>query len=267
MNKLPNIKNLELEISNGWLTIWLNTPENRNAISNDMIDDFNIVFDNIRNDRSIRGITFRGKGGVFCSGVDLKEIKSIFDNNTIKKDAIELSLKLGNFFHTVNTLPQVTIMIIEGAAMAGGLGLASTGDIVITYGDAKFSLTETMIGLTPAQISPYVISRVGYATGKRLMLTAARFTGVEAFEIGLADFLVTEISELEEQESKIKSQVLKCAPGAIAETKRLIEAIQNNPKKDFINLAGENFATQLHTEGKEGIFSFLEKRKPNWNSE
>ena len=98
------------------------------------------------------------------------------------------------------------------------------------------------------------------------MLTAARFTGVEAFKIGLADFLVTEISEMEEQESKIKSQVLKCAPGAIAETKRLIEAIQNNPKKDFINLAGENFATQLHTEGKEGILSFLEKRKPYWNS-
>ena len=267
MHKLPKVKNLELEISNSWLTIWLNSPENRNAISNDMIDDFNNVFDTIMNNRSIRGITFRGKDGVFCSGVDLKEIKSIIDNNTIKEDAIDLSVKLGKFFYRVNTLPQVTIMIIEGAAMAGGLGLASTGDIVITYGDAKFSLTETMIGLTPAQISPYIISRVGHTIGKRLMLTAARFSGLEAFKIGIADFLVTKSAELKEQENKIKSQVLKCAPGAIAETKRLIEATQSKPITDFINLASENFSSQLDTEGKEGILSFLEKRKPNWNNE
>ena len=267
MNKLPKTNNLELEISNSWLTIWLNTPENRNALSNDMIDDFISVFDEIRNDRSIRGITFRGKDEMFCSGLDLKGIQSLIDNNAGKQDAIELSLKIGKFFQAVHTLPQVTIMIIEGAAMAGGLGLASTGDVVITYDDAQFSLTETMIGLTPAQISPYVISRVGQATGKRLMLTAARFTGLYAYEIGLADFLVTKISELDEQENKIKSQVLKCAPGAIAETKRLIETIQNNPKEDFIDLAGENFADQLNTEGKEGISSFIEKRKPDWYNE
>ena len=267
MNKLPKTNNLELEISNSWLTIWLNTPENRNALSNDMIDDFISVFDEIRNERSIRGITFRGKDEMFCSGLDLKEIQSLIDNNAGKQDAIELSLKIGKFFQAVHTLPQVTIMIIEGAAIAGGLGLASTGDVVITYDDAQFSLTETMIGLTPAQISPYVISRVGHATGKRLMLTAERFTGLYAYEIGLADFLVTKISELEEQENKIKSQVLKCAPGAIAETKRLIETIQNNPKEDFIDLASENFADQLITEGKEGISSFIEKRKPDWYNE
>ena len=72
MNKLPKTNNLELEISNSWLTIWLNTPENRNALSNDMIDDFISVFDKIRNDRSIRGITFRGKDEMFCSGLNLK---------------------------------------------------------------------------------------------------------------------------------------------------------------------------------------------------
>ena len=99
------------------------------------------------------------------------------------------------------------------------------------------------------------------------MLFAARFNLLYAYEIGLADFLVTKISELEEQENKIKSQVLKCAPGAIAETKRLIETIQNNPKEDFIDLAGENFADQLNTEGKEGISSFIEKRKPDWYNE
>ena len=79
MNNLPHTKNLELDISNGWLTIWLNRPDRRNALTNEMIDDFNNVFKSVRYDRSVRGITFRGKEGVFCAGADLKEIKSKFD--------------------------------------------------------------------------------------------------------------------------------------------------------------------------------------------
>lgn len=265
MIKLPHTENLELNLSNSWLTIWLNRPDNRNALSDEMIEDFNNVFKSVRDNRSVRGITFRGKEGVFCAGADLKAIKSIFDGKSKKEDVIRFSIAAGNFFESINVLPQVTVMVIEGAAMAGGLGLACTGDFIITHKDTRFSLTETMIGLTPAQISPFVIQRLGFAKGKQLMLTAAHFNGEEAVKFGLADFAGNTESELDALEQKIKAQVLRCAPGAVAETKRLIGLIANTPREDMVTLAGESFANRvLSNEGREGITSFLEKRKPGW---
>jgi isohexenylglutaconyl-CoA hydratase len=265
MNNLPYTKNLELDISNGWLTIWLNRPNNRNALTNDMIEDFNNVFNSIRNDHSVRGISFRGKRGVFCAGADLKEIKSIFDGKSKKEDVIRFSTATGNLFESIKTLPQVTIMVIEGAAMAGGLGLACCGDFIITHKDTRFSLTETRIGLLPAQISPFIIQRLGFVKGKQLMLTAAQINGEEALNIGLADFVGNTDSEVENLEHKIKNQVLKCAPAAVAETKRLINLIADLPREELVSKLGESFAEQvLSDEGREGIASFLEKRKPKW---
>jgi len=265
MTNLPHTKNLELDISSGWLTIWLNRPNRRNALNNEMIEDFNNVFKSVHDDRSVRGITFRGKEGVFCAGADLKAIKSQFDGKSKKEDVIRFSVAAGNFFESINTLPQVTVMVIEGAAMAGGLGLACSGDFIITHKDTRFSLTETMIGLTPAQISPLVIQRVGFTKGKQLMVSAAQINGEEAGTIGLADFVGNTDSKLEELEQNIKTQVLKCAPGAVAETKRLIGLIAKISREEMVSKAGEIFAERvLSDEGREGIASFLEKRKPGW---
>ena len=97
------------------------------------------------------------------------------------------------------------------------------------------------------------------------MLTAAHFNGEEAVKIGLADFAGNTESELEELEQKIKTQVLKCAPGAVAETKRLIGLIANIPREEMVTIAGESFAERvLSDEGREGVASFLKKRKPGW---
>ena len=262
---LPNTKIIILEVDNNWLTIWLNTPENRNALTDKMIDDFNSVFKVLNNTRDIRGVTIRGKNNVFCAGGDLKGMNKVFDSKNPIEDAIELSTRVGHFFKSINSLPQVTIMIIEGVAMAGGLGLACAGDITVVHSDTKFALTETMIGLTPAQISPYLVSKMGYANARHLMLTAARFDGKDAQKIGLADFIFDDESEVKEIENKLKSQILKCAPGAIAQTKELVNSFAIKVDKDFIDLASKNFADQiLDGEGKEGISSFIEKRKPKW---
>ena len=265
MTNLPHTKNLELDISKDWLTIWLNRPNSRNALTNEMIEDFKNIFNSIRNDPSIRGVSFRGKRGVFCAGADLKEIKSIFDGKSKKEDVIRFSMATGNLFESINTLPQVTVMVIEGAAIAGGLGLACCGDFIITHKDTRFSLTETRIGLLPAQISPFIIQRLGLVKGKQLMLTAAQINGEEALNIGLADFAGNTASELENLEHNIKSQVLKCAPGAVAEIKGLINLITDLPRSELVSKAGDSFAKQvLSDEGREGIASFLEKRKPTW---
>ena len=156
-------------------------------------------------------------------------------------------------------------MIVEGAVMAGGLGIMCAGDISIVHTKAKFSLTETMIGLTPAQISPYVIKKAGFANAKKLMITAEKFTGDKAKEYKLADYLFNSIEELNEIEEKLKKQILQCAPRAIIETKKILDLAFEGINQDFIDYASKNFVDQIvDGEGREGILSFVEKREPNW---
>jgi len=265
MTNLPDISTLDLNISEGWLTIWLNQPEKRNALTDEMRRDLISIFSAIRDDRSIRGITLRGRGGVFCAGGDLKQFKNQFQNKVDEAEILAMSRNAADLFDCVNSAPQVVIVLIEGAAMAGGFGLACCADVVLCEAGTKFAMTECMIGLSPAQISPFVIQRLGYSTARRLMLTAARFNGSEAEALGFADFVRDSVEALEEIESGLKRQVLKCAPGAIAGTKELILTLPALDRSTAIEVAAQNFKTRMISdEAREGIASFLEKRKPNW---
>ena len=248
-----------------WMTLWFNQPEKRNPMTDEAVGELMAVFKVLRNDRNVRGVTLRGRGGVFCAGGDLKSFQSDFQNGANHGDVMAMSRGVAAFLDAFNTLPQVTISIVEGAAVAGGFGLVCCSDVVICEASAKFSMTETMIGLSPAQISPFVIQRLGYAAARRLMLTGARFTGAESKELGLADFVGASQRDLTQYESQIRAQVMRCAPGAIADTKALLIALPALPRDVAIEEAAENFARRmLSSEAKEGIASFFEKRKPNW---
>jgi isohexenylglutaconyl-CoA hydratase len=269
MASLPSTSAIELEMKSGWLTIWFNQPESRNAMSQELTGDLVRVLEAIRGDRTVRGITLRGRGGVFCAGGDLKAFRSSHQGGGGSREGvIEMSKRGAGMFDLVNTMPQVVIAVIEGAAMAGGFGLACCVDVVICEANAKFAMTETTIGLSPAQISPFAIQKLGYATARRLMLTAARFDGKEAGMLGFADFVVEGSDGLEAVEAQIRKQVLKCAAGAIADTKALILAIPSMDRPAIVQAAAENFADRmLSEEGREGVASFIEKRKPRWVAE
>ena len=269
MTNLPDTKTLELDLHQGWLTIWLNQPDNRNALSDALVADLAAVLKGVRDDRTVRGITLRGRGGVFCAGADLKNFKENFQGANAgsgnREATITMSIGAAEIFDLVNTAPQVVIVLIEGAAMAGGFGLSCCADVVICESGARFAMTETAIGVTPAQISPFVIQKRGYATGRRLMLTAARFDGKEAHELGFADFIADDVAGLEKIEMQLRKQVLGAAPGAVAATKELLIQIAGKPRDEVIRLAAENFADRMVSdEAREGVASFFEKRKPSW---
>lgn len=267
MTRLPVTTAIELDLKSGWLTIWFNQPDNRNALSAELTSDLLNVLGAVREDRDVRGITLRGRGGVFCAGADLKAFRSVHQGGAggSREAVIEQSKRGAGMFDAVNTMPQVVIAIIEGAAMAGGFGLACCADVVICEAGAKFAMTETAIGLSPAQISPFVIQKLGYATARRLMLTAARFDAREAQALGFADFVGEGADALETVETQIKRQVLKCAPGAVADTKALILALPRLDRAQTVQTAAENFAGRmLSDEAREGVASFVEKRKPRW---
>jgi isohexenylglutaconyl-CoA hydratase len=276
MPQLPDTETLALEFESGWLRIWLDRPQTRNALSGEMVAELTAVLNAVREDRSVRGITLRGRGGVFCAGGDLKSFGSMLSGSEPARpdgepdparieEVARFSRGAGELFGMLDTVPQVLLVLVEGAAMAGGLGVTCTADVVAVTRDAKFALTETTLGIAPAQIAPFVVNRIGLPAARRLMLTAARFDGTEAGRIGLADHVVDDAAALDAVEAKVREQVLRCAPAANAVTKELIMATRTANREQMLDLAGRGFARcLLSAEGREGITAFLEKRKPAW---
>lgn len=265
MSELPQSDALDLELEAGWLTVWFNQPDIRNPLTGERVKALLALCDAIRDNRDIRGVTFRGRGGIFCAGGDLKSFRKAFDGAMDRDDIVAMSLEAGALFEAVNTLPQLTVMAIEGAAMAGGLGLTCTGDVVVADAAARFAFTETTIGLSPAQISPFVLQRVGARNGRRLMLLAEALTAKDALAVGLVDQLVDDTAGMDAALADIRKQLERCAPGAVADTKALILAISSLSRGEQQQQAAENFADRMVSEeAREGIAGFLEKRKPRW---
>ena len=261
MKNFPKTDSLLIEYSNGWVTIWFNQIKIRNAITNNIVDELFSIFNFLNDDREVRGITLRGKGGIFCAGVDLKSLKKMTDTSKNAKSlAFEMSIRIGELFKVINSAPQIVVAVTEGAAIAGGFGIACSADLILTMPETKFSLSETRIGLTPAQISPYVINRLGYSLARKMMLLGARIDGREAMKIGIADYIAND-SNLEEILDSIKEQVFKCSPNAIAITKRVLTVNEYIDPQKAANLFSDCVVSD---EGQEGINSFFEKRKPFW---
>lgn len=262
----PETQFIDLDPNDGWLTVWFNQPERRNPLTDQVVQELIQLCDALVDSQEIRGLTIRGRGGFFCAGGDLKGFQTMAQGESAA--AIATSEMIGDLLARVNTLPQVTIALLEGAAMAGGLGLACCCDVTIGTTDTRFAFTETSIGISPAQIARFVLQKCGYATGRRLMLTAARFKGEEAKAQGLLDHVVANSADLEAAERVIRRDVLACAPGAVAATKALITQLASIPDDQKVAFAADNFTQCLQSdEGKEGVASFLEKRKPLWYKE
>ena len=266
MTNLPKTENILLEQDAGWLTIWFNRPDNRNALSKELTTELKEVLNAVRDKKKIRGITLRGKGGVFCAGGDLKGFKNNYQGGSqTVEDIAAASRQGGQMFDLINELPQVVLILVEGAAIAGGLGMVCCADAVAVTKDARFAMTETAIGIPPAQIAPFVAQRLGLRIARRLMVTASRFDGEEAHRLGLADYVVDDAAGLDQIEADMKKQVRRCAPGANAVTKAIVLATRHLNREQQLDFAAKGFAEcMLSDEGREGVASFIEKRKPIW---
>ena len=262
MSDLPII----CDIDDGWATIWLNRPEVRNALSQEVTGLLLSTLNALRDEPELRGLTIRGRGGTFCAGGDIKGFKSNMQGDGQGVDDVaRTSAQAGELFSEINTFPHPVIMLVDGAAMAGGMGMVCAGDIVIVVEDTKFALTETTLGIPPAQIAPFVMQRLGLSTARRLMLTAARFDGAEALRIGLADFMAPDLVNAEIIEAGLRKDVKKCAPGANSITKDIVLAARYLRGEEMRAYAGHGFArAMLSDEGREGVSAFIEKRKPSW---
>jgi isohexenylglutaconyl-CoA hydratase len=269
MASLPDTTALELDAQGSVLTIWLNRPEAKNALSAQMVSELGAVLDAVRDDRALRTIVLRGKGGVFCAGGDIKGFKSDMQGGQpSEEDVARGNRGFGDLMIKLNEQPQTVVILVEGAAIGGGLGLACVGDVTLVTRDARFRLSETSLGIPPAQIAPFVTERIGLTQARRLMLTGARFRGEEAVRCGIGHMLAEDTPDLEQQCARVLEQIALCAPGANAVTKSIIFETTRRPRPEALDIAARGFARcMLSEEGREGVAAFVEKRQPRWATE
>ncbi len=269
MVSLPKTNALMLEQSAGVLRIWLNRPDAKNSLNNEMVGELHAVLDAVRDDRGVRALVLRGKGGIFCAGADLKATRSESQEGGAGHDEVARgNREFGDLLIKLNEQPQVVVMLVEGAAIGGGLGLSCVADVTIVARDTKFRLSETSLGIPPAQIAPFVTERIGLTQARRLMLTGARFKGEEALELGIGHFLVADAGDLERRCDAVLTDIIQCAPGANAVTKRIVFESTRQPRAAALDFAARGFADcMLGDEGREGIAAFVERRKPRWAGE
>lgn len=269
MSNLPDCNTLALSAEDSRLYVTLNRPEVKNALNHEMVEELTAVCEAIHDNRGIRTVILRGAEGTFCAGGDIKGFKQSFEApppEPGQKDSIAINnRRYGDFLLTFNGLQQTTVGVIEGAAFGGGLGLTCVLDVAICMADTRFALSETGLGIPPAQIAPFVVQRLGLTTARRIALTGARFDGRHAYEIGLVHYLASDAAELDGILNQVLNSIGRCAPGANAATKKILLDTLDRPVSDVLDDAADAFAAQLRgNEGQEGVKAFLEKRPAEW---
>ncbi len=264
--ELPATTTLRLERDRDVLHVWLARPEVRNAMNGVLIGELEATFAAIADDRSVRIVVLRGEGGNFCAGGDVKDM--VATRGAPVENGVDpiaaYNRRFGTVIAAIERAPQVTIAVLEGAVLGGGFGLACVVDIAIAKQDASFGLPETGLGIPPAQIAAFVVQRIGLSQAKRLALTGARFDGKHAKALGLVHE-VCDDRTLNETIAETLTQVRRCAPGANAATKAIMQQVGVVPLDAVLDDAAARFAAATRgPEAAEGMLAFVQKRKPSW---
>ena len=262
---------IQLERQGSILTLWLNRPESRNAMSLNMVNAIQQVFAHIAEDSSIRAVILRGKSGHFCAGGDIKDMAALrveAANAGSLQPYIDFNRRFGAMIEQVDQAPQTVVAILEGAVLGGGFGLACVSDIAISHDNAQFGLPETGLGVLPAQIAPFVVKRIGLTQARRLALLGSRFNGETAQKLGVIHEVVRDDVELEQLLADTIQQIKRAAPLASRTTKALLHRTLNEPLDSLLDAAAQQFAQAVGgAEGQEGTMAFIQKRLPNWTEQ
>jgi methylglutaconyl-CoA hydratase len=244
-------------------TITLNRPDMRNAFNETTISELALAFDEVGQNELVRAIVLAANGPAFCAGADLNWMKKMAGYSQQENEAD--AMRLADMLRTIYYSPKPVVAKVQGDCYAGGMGLVAACDIVVASEAANFCLSEVKLGLIPATISPYVIMAIGEQASRRYFLTAERFPALEAKRLGLVHELVVP-EQLDTTINGIVTALANNSPNAVREAKKLVRDIAGLPIDDALlaDTAGRIAAIRASDEGREGVASFLEKRKPTW---
>jgi methylglutaconyl-CoA hydratase len=240
----------------------LNRPEVRNAFNDGVIEELGDWAARTESDGALRVVVLSGRGKIFSAGADIEWMSRTRDyqSEDYRRDAEALTATL----RALNELPQALVGRVQGAAIAGGAGLVSVCDIVVAAETAVFGFTEVKLGIVPAIISPFVLTKIGPSAARELFVTGERFSAARAREIGLVHRVVPE-AELDAAVAAVVSELLTAAPGAVAAAKKLVREVTGLTPAAAAPRTAELIAERrTSAEARAGLSAFLEKKKPPW---
>jgi methylglutaconyl-CoA hydratase len=254
-------KTIQLAFDARVATITLNRPDKRNAISFELIDDLLRGLDEVAKSEALI-VILTGAGKAFCSGMDLDNLKALLGRSP--EQNLQDSQTMVRLFRALYEFPKVTIAAVNGAAIAGGTGLALLCDFTLAVPEAKFGYTEVRIGFVPAIVSTFLLRQVGEKQARDLLLTGRLFGADEAARMGLINEIVPP-ENLLAHARELAALLLENSPASLRATKQLLTDHARAEIDSQIEAAvRENAAIRNTADFREGITSFLEKRKPVW---
>ena len=252
---------LRLDYDGGIATITLSRPEKRNAISTQMIADLLAAFNEVESSPA-RVLILTGSGKAFCAGMDLDGLRAIASQSL--QENLEDSRRIAKMFCRLHSFPKPVITAVNGAAIAGGCGIATLADFTLAVPEAKFGYTEVKIGFIPSLVSVFLRRQIGEKRVRDLLLTGRIVDAAEALQLGL----VTEVvpaEKLSERARELAATLIAASPTSIALTKQLLLRYDQAAIESEIELAiHENANIRATADFREGVSSFLEKRDPKW---
>jgi methylglutaconyl-CoA hydratase len=244
--------------------VTLARPERHNAFNEQVIAGLTDAFTALGRDPAVRAIIVSGEGKSFCAGADLDWMKRAGEWSEAENRAD--ALRMSDMFLAIDTCPKPVIARVHGAVFAGGLGIVACADMVVATADARFSVSEVKLGLIPANISPFLVAKIGASAARRWFLTAELFGAGEAQAMGLVHEVAADLPAADATVDGWVKALAAAAPGAVADAKRLIRDVAGRPITDELRTmtAARIAARRASDEGREGLAAFLEKRPPGW---
>jgi methylglutaconyl-CoA hydratase len=258
----PDVALLRSECGS-WATLTLNRPKSHNALSIGVIDGLYAHLDSLASKDTPRAVFLRAAGKTFCAGGDLKAMRE--SGAKSREENVREAQHLSGIFAALRKFPRPVIALVDGPCFGGGVGVISSCDMAFASPAATFALSEVMLGVIPATISPFVIDRIGPSAASRYFLTAERFDATEAHRIGLLHGVSDNLDATEES---LKQAIGRASPEALDASKRLIANVAHRPPLDEnLRITTADFLADVResADGQEGMLAFIEKRKPNWH--
>ncbi len=254
---------LHISVADGAAQVTLNRPEVRNAFNDETIAEMTACFNDLAARDDVRCIVLAANGKAFSAGADLSWMKRIATYT--REENLADAGALAEMLRVIYTCPKPTIAKVQGDVYAGGTGLVAACDIAVSVDTAGYCLSEVKLGLIPATISPYVIRAMGARAAHRYFLTAERFSAAEALRIGFIHEVVT-VDALDAKVAELTTALVHAGPQAVRLCKKLVQDVAEQAiTPALIQMTVDSIADiRVSTEGREGVQSFLQKRKPNW---
>ncbi|MEC7948431.1 MAG: enoyl-CoA hydratase/isomerase family protein [Myxococcota bacterium] len=247
-------------------TVTLHRPHRRNAMNSAMVRELHAVLDTVLIGE-VRILVLRGADGHFCAGGDIQDMAAAAGAEPSDgTDPIAIfNRTFGALIERVDALPCAVIALCEGAVMGGGFGLACVADVVIAVEGTRFRLPETSLGISPAQIAPFVVRRVGHSHARRLAVTGETLDAQDAVRLHLAHAAAPDAPAGEALLSSMAARILRNEPHAVAETKRVVSQPAHRRLGDVLDDAAAGFARLARSEtAAQGFAAFLRRSPAPW---